>query len=77
MSLEGIGIGAGFIGPHAGAVLAILLQGLHHHLDMLGIVHGAQAGKQVEVVLPEADPVIFKRSGSMVVFVPAQDTVLL
>jgi hypothetical protein len=50
---------------------------LHHYLDMFAVVHCAQSGKHVQRVLAEAHAVVLEMSGSLVVLVPPQDTVLL
>ena len=71
MTLEGIGIGAWLIGTHARAVLAVGLQRFQHDFNMLGRVHRAQAGEDMQCVLAKMHPVVVKAAGPPLVPVPA------
>ncbi len=63
MPLEGIGVGAGFVGSHSGALQPELLQSLHHDLHVFSAVHRAKSGKQMKILLVESDPVVFEIQG--------------
>ena len=60
VSLKRIRVGAGFEGPHPRALLPELLQAFHHAFHVSLSVYSAQPGKQMETVLVEPDPVVFK-----------------
>ena len=63
VSLKRIRVGAGFVGPHPRAWLSKLLQAFHHAFHVSPSVYSAQPGKQMETVLVEPDPVVFKIQG--------------
>jgi hypothetical protein len=60
-SLECVRVGARLVCAHAGADLAVVAQGLHHFVDRLRRIDCAQAGEDVEAVLPELDAVVLER----------------
>lgn len=63
MSLEGIGVGTGFVGSHSGGLLLELLQSLHHDLHVFSAVHRTKSGKQMKTLLVESDSVVLEIQG--------------
>lgn len=76
-TLESVRAAPGFVGAHPGADLPLALERLHHGLDTLAAVHGAEPGENVEVVWREGHPVVLEARGPVVILVAAQDPVLL
>ena len=77
VALEGIGVGAGLVGAHAGANFAGVFQRLHHLLNVLGYIHRAQAGKDIQVVLAELHAVVGETALAIVIFMAAQNPVVI
>jgi hypothetical protein len=75
MSLKRIRVGPGFIGPHAGANLAIFLKRFHHLFAMFPRIYRAKTRKNIQVILTEMHPVIVKSNCSMAVFMPAENSI--
>ena len=77
MALERIGVGPGLVGAHARAHLAVVSQGTQHGLDVLACIHRAQAGEDLQAVLPETHAVVLEVARPRVALVPAEDPILL
>jgi hypothetical protein len=75
MALERVGIGAGFIGAHTGALLAVSLQDLEHRLHMLSRIHCTQSREYMKTILAELDAVIAEAGLALWVTMAAEDTV--
>ena len=77
VALEGVGIRPGLVRAHARRRPAEGREGGEHRVGVLGRVHGAQPGKDVQVVLRELDAVVREAARAPVVLVPPDDAVLL
>ncbi len=72
VALEGVGAGPRFVCTHPCGDLTVFLEGLHHLLDVLRGIHGAQPGKDVQGGLAEGHAIVREASLALLVAVTAQ-----